>query len=234
MGVYYQHNDALICANHYQSATFKRDKKNLDNIKESDSHFRFDRVSELLESKQELGHWDVLQILRDQHGRQSDTLGMGNPRAINQLIAHHSVLISPQTGKFFVSTNDFQLGKFIGYDLKQTFIHHIGIITEVLKEDAFLRNPRYQQFLDFKRMKQKIGRYLLFGGNLSLSKESIKRFISNNKECYVTYEMLGKYFKKKGQKMSAYYYFKLALSKNVASKHIRKELKQLMNLCATN
>lgn len=234
MGVFYQHQDALVCSNHYQSSTFKKDKKNLDNIKESDSHFRFERVSELLEKKEILGHMDILDILRDQHGRHSDTLGMGNPRAINQLIAHHSVLISPQSGTFFISTTDFQLGRFIGYDLKQTFKQRKGIVAEVLLEDTFLRNPRYQQFLDFKRVKQKIGRYLLFGGNLTLSKEAIKRFISNNKESYVTYEMLGKYFRKKGQKESAYFYFKKALSKNVASKNIRKELTQLMNLCATH
>ncbi len=234
MGVFYQNQDALVCSNHYQSSTFKKDKKNLDNIKESDSHFRFERVSELLEKKEILGHMDILDILRDQHGQHSDTLGMGNPRAINQLIAHHSVLISPQSGTFFISTTDFQLGRFIGYDLKQTFKQRKGVVAEVLLEDTFLRNPRYQQFLDFKRMKQKIGRYLLFGGNLTLSKEAIKRFISNNKESYMTYEMLGKYFRKKGQKESAYFYFKKALSKNVASKNIRKELTQLMNLCTTH
>jgi len=234
MGVYYQHEDALVCANHFQSSTFKKDKKNLDNIKESDSHFRFDRVTELLDKKQALGYIDFLDILRDQHGKDSDTLGMGNPRAINQLIAHHSVLISNETGTFFISTNDFQLGRFIGYDLKQTFKKRRGIISEVLKEDAFVRDQGYKQFLDFKLVKQKIARFLLFGGNFSLGKETIKRFIFNNKESYVTYEMLGKYFKKKGHNMMAHFYFKQALRKNLPSKNIRKELRHLMHLCATN
>jgi isopenicillin-N N-acyltransferase-like protein len=234
MGVFYQHNDALVCANHYQSNTFKKDKKNLENIRESDSHFRFDRVNELLNQKQSLNHLQILGILRDQHGLNSDTLGMGNPRAINQLIAHHSVLISPETGTFFVSTNDFQLGKFIGYDLRKTFERREGVISEVLQEDEFVHNKGYQKFLAFKRVKQKIGRYLLFGGNLHLSNETISRFISNNRESYVTYEMLGKYFKKKGQKKRAYDYFKRALTKNVASKNTRKELRHLMATCATN
>jgi hypothetical protein len=234
MGVFYQLNDALVCTNHYQSNTFKKDKKNLENIRESDSYFRFDRVNELLNQKESLNHLQILGILRDQHGLNSDTLGMGNPRAINQLIAHHSVLISPETGTFFVSTNDFQLGKFVGYDLRKTFERREGVISEVLQEDEFVHNKGYQKFLAFKRVKQKIGRYLLFGGNLHLSNETISRFISNNRESYVTYEMLGKYFKKKGQKKRAYDYFKRALTKNVASKNTRKELRHLMTTCATN
>ena len=233
MGIYYQDKDALICANHYQSSTFKKDPKNKNNIKESDSHFRFDRVSELLNKNKKLDHEGVLEILRDQHGQLSDTLGMGNPRAINQLIAHHSVLISPETGTFFISTNDYQLGRFIGYDVKRTFSQRKGVISEVLEPDPFLKDIRYKKFKAFKRVKQKIGRFLLFGGQLHLSQSSIKQFIANNSESYVTYEMLGKYFKKKGQKMSAHFYFKRALSKKVASARIRQELRNLMNECAT-
>ena len=92
---------------------------NSANIKESDSKFRFNRVEELLVDRTKFTPTRVLTILRDQYGFKNDTLGMGNPRAINQLIAHHSVIILPESYMFYVSTTNYQLGEFIGFDLKK-------------------------------------------------------------------------------------------------------------------
>jgi isopenicillin-N N-acyltransferase-like protein len=231
MGVYDPKSDAVICSNHYQSTTFKNDKVNQQNIKESDSKYRYNRVQTLIQEKSIIDTRSVVEILRDQYAENGDTLGMGNPRAINQLIVHHSVVIVPQDVTLYVSTADFQLGRFICYDLKKTFETRQGQIVDTIQSSPFLTSIAYEKFKDFKKIKQEISAYLLFSTPLDLSKKQIEQFISLNSESYVPYEMLGKYFQKKGDKKQAAEYFTLALTKHVASKEIEAELKTLRQKC---
>ncbi len=232
LGVYEMNSDELICSNHYQSKTFEKDSINILNIKNSDSKFRYDRVKELLGlHSKKFTPADVATILRDQRAENGDTLGMGNPRAINQLLAHHSVVMQPKERIFFISTNDFQLGKYIGYDLKQTFASKKGVIVDTIAEDPFVHTVTYLNFLAFKKTKYAISQYLMFDTKLELSEIDIATFIQQNSESYVTYEMLGKYFSKKGQCEKAKSYFKTALTKKTASPQVSKELVRLDEAC---
>lgn len=235
LGVYEMNNNQLICSNHYQSKTFSKDSINILNIQNSDSKFRFNRVEELINQKNgTFTPLDVAKILRNQKAHNGDTLGMGNPRAINQLIAHHSVIMQPRERKFYISTTDFQLGKYIGYDLTQTFAKKRGIITDTIPEDPFVNTKAYQQFLDFKQTKFAIKNFLMFDQPLDLSQQQIQQFISNNGESFITYQLLGNYYKKKGQNKIAIPYFKKALNKNTASKNSDLELQELIKSCQEN
>lgn len=232
MGVYEMKGDELVCSNHYQSSTFEKDSINILNIQNSDSKYRFDRVNELLKTKQnQLTPTDVAAILRNQNAGKNDTLGMGNPRALNQLIAHHSVIMQPKERIFYISTNDFQLGKFVGYDLARTFQAKKAFVTDSIAADPFLYSDAYQQFLAFKKTKQAITHYLMFNKQLNLSEKNVEAFIKQNAESYVTYEMLGKYYSKKGNCSLAKKYFNQALTKKVASINIENELKHLSDTC---
>ncbi len=231
MGVYDVEKDQLVCANHYQSDVFKNDPINQQNIKESDSKYRYSRVKELLEKTQAFDTRSVAGILRDQYAENGDTLGMGNPRAVNQLIVHHSVVIVPQEERLYISTNDYQLGQFIGYDLTKTFATRKGQIVDTIAAAPFLYTPAYGQFKEFKKIKQQISGYLMFDKTLNLSSKQVEYFVSLNAESYVTYEMLGKYFQKKGNNQQAEKYYTLALSKPVASKKVEEELKSLRQKC---
>ncbi len=231
VGVYDSKQSELVCSNHYQSSTFKKDKINIANIKESDSKFRFNRVGELLAGKTKMTTNDVLSILRDQYGYKQDTLGMGNPRAINQLIAHHSVIILPENYMFFISTTNYQLGQFIGYDLKKTFSLKKGTITNKLSASTFLFSDEYEQFKSFKKTKKQISQYVILGRELKLTSKEINDFIKNNKESYVTYEMLGKYYLRKENFKAAHKMFTIALTKEMASLNIKKELEILKKNC---
>ena len=54
-GVYELSNsNQLICSNHFQSDAFSEDKRNLKQIKESHSQYRFDRMEELIEEDDKL------------------------------------------------------------------------------------------------------------------------------------------------------------------------------------
>lgn len=231
IGVYAPETNALICANHYQSDTFKKDPVNIENIKESDSHYRFERIQSLLFQQDSLGVNDVVGILRDQNGNKVDTLGMGNPRAVNQLIAHHSVVFQPEDNMIYISSQDYQLGNYLGYNL--TTIFHTGQIEiqSTIPKDPFVSSKAYESFKHFKKVKQKISGFITFGKPLQLSEEEIKDFIASNAESFITYEMLGRYFLAKEDKEKAAKYFSKSLTKNVASKAIEKELETLANEC---
>lgn len=231
MGVYDSKNDQLVCANHYQSDVFKNDLINIQNFLNSDSKYRFARVNELLDKTPSYDARSVTEILRDQYAANGDTLGMGNPRAVNQLIVHHSVVMVPEDERFYISTTDFQLGQFIGYDLTKTFVTRHGQIVDTIAASSFVNSPAYDKFKKFKKIKQQISAYLMFDKPLELTPKQVETFINLNAESYVTYEMLGKYFQKKGNKLKAEKYYTLALTKSVASKQIEEEIKKLRQEC---
>lgn len=228
MGVYDPGTEQVLCTNHYQSDVFSKDEVNIDNINESDSKYRFDRMQELLKNRKHIEPINVAQILRDQYATHGDTLGMGNPRAINQLIAHHSIVIQPEQLLIYFSSNDYQLGHYQGYYLPSVFDGIKLDTTFYLPEDNFLESQNYDDFKKFKATKHKISRYLMFDEPLNMSNTAINAFIRENAESYVTYEMLAKYFKKKGNKALVEEYVNLALSKRVASPKVEAELRALM------
>ncbi len=238
LGVYESETDVLVCANHYQSDVFKKDKENVKNISNSDSKYRFDRMNHLWGGSGKLNRNGAARILRDQYSsldkKFRDTLGMGNPRAINQLQAHHSVVMQPESRLYFISSSDYQMGPFLGYDLTKTFKTKQIQLVDSIPRDAFVTSLAYRKFKAFKTVKQQITAYLLFDKELNLAEKDISDFISNNSESYVTYEQLGKYFQKKKQYKKAILAYEKALTKRVASPQIEEELRNLIKECRKN
>ena len=231
MGVYESGTNELICANHYQSQAFVMDQINIDNITESDSRHRYAKVKSMLSQKDSLSINDAAFILRNQTDLNGDTLGMGNPRAINQLIAHHSVVIQPEKLMFYASTSNYQLGKYIGYDLNQLFKDKKIKSIHTIAEDPFVNSMKYAKFKEYKITKNKISAFLAFGHTLELSQEEVIAFVKTNSELYITYELIGRYYLEKGNKDIAQGYFYTALTKKVASLAIENELQELIIEC---
>lgn len=231
MGVYYSKSNEVICSNHFQSKKFLKDKSNVENIIGSDSKYRYLKVKELLNKKSKLTEEDVASILRNQHGLNNDTLGMGNPVALNQLIAHHSVIFKPSKKVMYVSSNDYQLGKYIGYDLNSVFNKNSQIKYFEIKEDEFVNSKKYAQFKYFKQIKNKIIKFLYQGKKLKLSDFEINRFIESNTESYQVYEYLGDYFFEKGNRINALTFYKKSLEKKLPSKNVLKVMKDKIRLC---
>lgn len=231
LGVYDTNEPVLVCANHYQSAIFEKDAVNKDNIATSDSKFRFDRMNQLLQQTPKLDPIAAAAILRDQLDVNGDTLGMGNPRAINQLLAHHSVIMQPASRMYYITSSDYQLGAFLGYNLTEIFNKKQIQVSSQIPSDTFLKTTAYADFKSFKETKQAISNYLMFDKSLELSDTDVAEFISMNSESYVTYEMLGKYFQKKKKFPQAIAAFETALTKKVASKQIETELRNLITVC---
>ncbi len=223
-GVKVMDEDYMICANHYQSQIYLNDSNNITNIATSDSKYRYDRTKELIQQYKKLNPLLSATILRDQNDLKGDTLGMGNPRAINQLLAHHSVVIQPKQSLLFVSTKPYQLGKYIGLNVEKSVMQRKLVYDQEIPEDPFLTNSKYNDFTQYKTQKQEISKYLSRQIDLNLSQQQIDNFIHLNKESYLTYDSLGDYFMKKGDKKKAISYYKTALTKKVASKNSEKEI----------
>lgn len=225
-GVKEMTSDYMVCANHYQSDVYSNDSNNIKNIENSDSKYRFDRLTQLVQSEKQITPLKAASFLRDQYGFNKDTLGMGNPRAINQLLAHHSVVIQPSHSLLFVSTKPYQLGKYIGLNVEKSVMQRKLVYDDEIENDQFLYSHQYTQFAYFKAIKQEIQKYLWGKNSLELTEEDIALFIASNSESYMTYEVLGNYFWHKEQFKRAGEFYSQALTKNVVSKEAESALKK--------
>lgn len=237
--VYKTEDGIVYCTNHYQSATFKDQKINKENIKNSDSQYRFNRLEQLVSGHQPLDVSKTVSILRDQKGIDGEELGLGNPKAINQLIAHHSVVFKPQEKKMWISTNPYQMGHFICYDLDEVFskagdrdfnkLLYIDSLT--VSPDPFLKTTEYANFEFYKEVKKKLFDSYMIGIDYDLSNSKREKFINANPDSYITFMTLGEYYLDLEEFESAKKYFELALTKEVASIDEENKIKELLNEC---
>lgn len=163
IGIYDPAKDYIICANHFQSDSLSVSPSNLLQMKESASGYRYQRVAELLGATPQNTVQSTIGILRDRLGKGGEDLGMGNEKAVNQLIAHHSIVFEPEQLKVWVSTAPWQLGPFVCYDLKSIFNmrglqtdHELIIDSLTVPADTFLKSEDYGNFLLFRNFRQRL------------------------------------------------------------------------------
>lgn len=211
----------LQCANHYQSATFQYDPNNVNNIKESASSYRFGRLSELLAQNPKIDYKKAAVILRDQRGLGDKNIGYGNEKAMNQLIAHHSVIFQPEKRLMWVSTAPYQLGKYLCYDLNKVFSKAENItknetlyeVDFTIEADSFLYSNDWLNFLTYRQLKQQIKQHIK-AQNFSID-EQIPQIIAANPEYWESYFWAAEYERAQGNKQRAFTYYKQALSKEI-------------------
>src|SRR5690606_9317830 len=107
-----------------QSKALAGSEPNIKQVSESASAYRYKRLQELLQEKEKNTVQNTIRILRDRKGLHNADIGMGNEKALNQLIAHHAVVFEPKKLLVWVSTAPWQLGEFVAYDLNKVFALH--------------------------------------------------------------------------------------------------------------
>ncbi|MCF0056970.1 C45 family peptidase [Dyadobacter sp. CY356] len=222
MDLYSSGSDYLVCANHYQGTAFIRDSVNINNIKDTDSKARYDRMNQLMVRSYPVDVQEAADILRNKEGLNDTFIGYGNSRSLNQLIAHHGIIFKPSERRVWISTPPYQLGAFICYDLKDVFIHKENfhaIDSLGIPADPFLTTDAYRRFEAFKVTKQKIHKYVMLGVPYKMSAKEEYAMISNNRESYVTYLTLGEYYQKKKNFDKAIGYYQESLQHVVSSKN---------------
>jgi isopenicillin-N N-acyltransferase like protein len=240
LGMYFSNRDYILCTNHYQSDTFKNEKNNLENIATTASMYRYRRLQQLTDSTPRFNYLNVAAILRDQKGLNGADIGIGNEKAVNQLICHHSIIFEPEKLRFWVSTSPYQLGEYVCYDLAKVFKDDIGLTTNreiidsnlTIPADTFLQSDRWKGFLVYRQDKAEIKTAIKEKKTVAPNENTFAHnMIAADPNYWENYYWLGEYFRSRGEKEKAVDYYKKAMSKEVNDRHeiwdMEKLVKQL-------
>jgi isopenicillin-N N-acyltransferase-like protein len=223
--LFYPNSEIVIGPNHFQSDFFKDTELNLENITESSSMYRFNRMNELIKKHDTIGYIEAAEILRDRKGLNDSDIGMGNEKNICQLISHHAVIFKPDELKIWISTNPYQLGAFICYDLDSVFAKFPGMtenseINEnefTVSKDPFIESLEFENF-EFFRMKKEVIKQAIRNES-SLNKEDleIEEFIQSNPNYFYVYQLAGDYYFMREKYTIAKEFYDKALSKEITT-----------------
>ncbi len=216
-------SNVLICTNHFQSENFKNDVKNQKHIEESHSQYRFQRVAQLLEKNNQLNPSKIVSILRNKKGIDDKDIGYGNEKALNQLLAHHGIVFKPEELKIWVSSNPYQLGEFVAYDLNTAFDNFEKMQTKQsvadtdlnILADPFLKSTAYTHYEKYRVKKRELK--TLIYQNKRINREVLKEFERLNPDFWETYYILGNYYFSQGYYTKAKETYLLAKEKEVTT-----------------
>ncbi len=220
----------IVCTNHYQSDFFADNKYNVDNIATSDSKYRFDRLSELLECNTPLDAQKGVGILRNRYGLHDEDIGLTNEKSINQFIAHHSVVFEPEKLKMWVSTSPWQCGAFLCYDLNEVFASDdaatcsTAIALERIPADSLFLRSDLKRVEAFRRQTAELRQAI--DKQIVLPHDFIQEYIDNNPNCYLAYDMAGDYELTQKHVGLAKTYWELALTKEIPHQSTRKNIEK--------
>lgn len=217
--------DHIICSNHYQGKAFENDPINQSNIEKSSSDYRLKHLAQLIDQAPKLSVADAAAILRNRQGMNGKAIGMGNEKALNQLIAHHSVIFKPAELKVWISTNPFQLGQYVCYDLNKIFTEASGLKEKKelyekelnIPADSFLYSEEFKKFRAWKLMKEAFQIAHKQNINYALDSKTIANFINSNPEYWETYFILGNYYRDQKNEEEALKYYNLALTMEITT-----------------
>ncbi|MEO7523976.1 MAG: C45 family peptidase [Ferruginibacter sp.] len=216
LDIYDPKQDYILCTNHFQSKGLDSSKDNIQQIKESASPYRYERMMELLKANGPNTVQKTIDILRDRKGLHGSDIGMGNEKAVNQLIAHHSIVFEPKKLLVWVSTSNWQLGEYVCYDLRKVFnLNGMQKDTEIydssltIRPDSFLLTNDFKNFELFRKFKQRV-----------LDKEDLidtDSLVATNPNFYNAYVLAGDYSFRHDAYKKALGYYKKALTKVIAT-----------------
>ena len=223
-GVYdLPNSNQLICSNHFQSDAYAQDKNNVKQISESHSKYRYERLEELIGNHEKITPKIVVDILRNKEGLKNIDIGYGNEKALNQLLAHHGIVFKPEKGLVWVSSNPYQLGEFVAYDLNEIFKDSLNPRTNTtlsftnknIKKDSFLYTQAYQNYEEFRSMHDQIKQAVENDQHLSL--EFLEKFKKLNPEYWETHYWIGRYYYNRKYYLAALNAFKEASKKEITT-----------------
>lgn len=227
--VYAVNDNYIISTNHFQSKQNGFSENSKKQRFNTASGYRFDHVQECMNNQKQSTLVDVVRILRDTLGIRGANIGIGNEKAINQLIGHHSIIFYPKERKFWVSTSPFQIGSFVCYDLNRMTSERIllpgtrSVIDSIsIKPDTgFLRIafPRYQHYL---ALRKKLVAHQINDKDLEL-------MVSLNPHYYDAYEQAGDHYDYNNQFSKALEYYSKALSCVISGEKECVRIKKKMN-----
>jgi hypothetical protein len=232
-------NNYIVVTNHFRSPLFASDQKNRKDIAENASYYRYQKVLEDIAAESPLDITNAAKILRDRSGLRKADIGMGNEKAINQLIAHHSVIFQPEKLRVWVSDGPWQVGGYTCYDIDKIFntfatINRRTEISETdlsLPPDPFLSSQEYTQFNRFRMMRKKMRMMNRSGEVDKLGSSFVRELISANPEYFEVYSLAGDYYYVRKSPDSAALYYRKALGKVIPRWNEKKQIIERLADC---
>lgn len=237
MGLFEEDGNQIICTNHFQSAQFSKDPINIRHMKQSASVARYNRLKALLARDSALSVSDAAAILRDRLGADDRDAGLGNETALNQLIAHHSIIFKPAQKLVWVSTSPYQLGNYVAYDLIQILSQPEMMIRNkqiykkelTLPADPFLKGKEWRNYQQYRALTKIITEA---GAEQHFTKEEIQKYIELNVNFFYTWEVCGDYYLRHREFDPARECFKTALSKVIPSLDEKERIMEKEQKCS--
>ncbi len=234
MGLFANFDGKIICTNHFQSEEFKSDKKNIENIETTDTYYRYQRLEELIQKEEPINEHKAVSILRNRMGINNTDVGLSNEMALNQFIAHHSVVFKPAERIMWVSTSPWQSGRFVAYDLKKIFSEELDFSHEIYTSEleipadtAFLNND-YSTLVEYRSLTKLIKEKT--EQQEAVSSDIIEKYKISNPQYYHMFEVLGDYYKAMNNTDKAIESWKIALTKPIGrlseKERIEKKIKK--------
>ena len=230
LDVYDPNTNFIVCANHFQGKGLLNSKENKAQLYNSASPYRYQRLMQLLAANGKNTVQKTVDILRDTKGLNNADIGLGNEKALNQFIAHHSIVFEPQKLKVWVSTSPWQLGKFVCYNLKKVFAlsgmkkdQEIIDSSLTIAPDTFIKSTAFHNLMAYRSLKQRLN---------DGTKANADSLIIYNPEYYNAYVLAGDYAFKQRRYVKASKYYKTALTKVVATKGEEISIRKKINICS--
>jgi len=234
-GVYTVQNQSyLACTNHFQSEEYKDDKRNNRQKKESHSVYRFEKIEEELAEQNQLNPKKMVDLLRETNGLKNMKLGYGNEKALNQLLAHHTVVFQPDKRLVWVSSNPYQLGEFTAYDLNKIFNDSIlnykmSVDSLRIEKDKFLLTKEYANYEQYRIQSLKLAK--LLEEKKEVKGDVLTSYIQNNPDFWKVYALVGDYYFQQKDYQQAVIYYKLALTKEITTTPDRNKTEKKLSKC---
>ena len=216
----------IVQTNHFQSEALLHTAINEENMDENVTTYRFRRVEELLAEQQNFNENDFAAILRNTNGIHGEDIGMGNEGAVNQLIAHHSIIFKPKQKLFWISSSPYQLGAYAAYQLDSVFnkntniCHSKDLRSSAIAADSIFLSNQYPLFLEFKNQVKR------FTNGQTID---IEKLIASNPEYFYTYEIAGDYYVNRNDLNQAKSSYSKALNLFVPNKHERDRIMEKLS-----
>ena len=229
-----ENSNQIICTNHFQSEALKNNRRNKEQIRNSHSKYRFDRMIELLDKNLKINPTIAAEILRNTKGLNDKEIGFGNEKALNQLLAHHGIIFKPKELLVWVSANPYQLGEFVCYDLNQIFkerntnerIKSFERTDLSIAKDPFLNSEEYKKYVQFRIEDAKIDIALHLKKSIDFNQ--IEKYQSLNPNFWIVYYKSGLYFYNIKNFAQAIVQFEKALRCEITTATSKSDIEKLL------
>jgi hypothetical protein len=223
----------ILCTNHFQSDSLKTTDQNKNQMANNPTAYRMNRLNELIDAKKQFNPVDISSILRDPYGKNGANIGFCNEAAVNQFLAHHSIIFKPKERLVWISTHPYQLGAYVCYNLNDIFsgklkaTSYLYDSTLTIAQDTILNTSLYSNIAEYKK---KVHAWRDLGYNVQLTAEQEKAFIALNQYNYDTYLVLARVAIKNKDYNKALEYAQTAKAQKLSS---GKEVKEIDHIIQT-